>query len=83
MVALGSYSPLVLRPLGLRIAVYPVKGYSVTMPVADAERTPCVSLTDDEYKLVMSRLGDRMRIAGTAELAGYDTELNDTRWRIS
>jgi D-amino-acid dehydrogenase len=81
VVALGSYSPLMVRPLGLRIPVYPVKGYSVTMPVADPARAPCVSLTDDEYKLVMSRLGDRMRIAGTAELNGYDRELNQTRCR--
>jgi D-amino-acid dehydrogenase len=81
VVALGSYSPLMVKPLGLRLPIYPVKGYSVTMPVADPSKTPCVSLTDDEYKLVMSRLGDRMRIAGTAELNGYDRELNETRCR--
>jgi D-amino-acid dehydrogenase len=81
VVALGSYSPLAVRPLGLNLPVYPVKGYSVTMPVANPSKTPCVSLTDDEYKLVMSRLGNRMRIAGTAELTGYNTELNETRCR--
>jgi D-amino-acid dehydrogenase len=81
VVALGSYSPLVVRPLGLNLPVYPVKGYSVTMPVLDPDKTPTVSLTDDEYKLVMSRLGERMRIAGTAELNGYDTKLNETRCR--
>jgi D-amino-acid dehydrogenase len=81
VVALGSYSPLMVRPLGLRLPVYPVKGYSVTMPILDPVKAPCVSLTDDEYKLVMSRLGERMRIAGTAELNGYDTELNETRCR--
>jgi D-amino-acid dehydrogenase len=81
VVALGSYSPLMVRPLGLNLPIYPVKGYSVTMPVLDQAKTPCVSLTDDEYKLVMSRLGDRMRIAGTAELNGYDTALNQTRCR--
>jgi D-amino-acid dehydrogenase len=81
VVALGSYSPLMLRPLGIRIPVYPVKGYSVTMPVVDESLAPHVSMTDDEYKLVMSRLGDRMRVAGTAELNGYDTELNQTRCR--
>jgi D-amino-acid dehydrogenase len=79
IVALGSYSPLLLRPIGIGVPVYPVKGYSVTMPVVDRERAPCVSLTDDEYKLVMSRLGERMRIAGTAELNGYNTDLNETR----
>jgi D-amino-acid dehydrogenase len=81
VVALGSYSPLMVRPLGLRLPVYPVKGYSVTMPILDPVKAPCVSLTDDEYKLVMSRLGERMRIAGTAELNGYDTALNETRCR--
>ena len=81
VVALGSCSPQMVRPLGLKLPIYPVKGYSVTMPVLDPSRTPCVSLTDDEYKLVMSRLGERMRIAGTAELNGYNTELNDTRCR--
>jgi D-amino-acid dehydrogenase len=81
VLALGSYSPLMAKPLGLDLPVYPVKGYSVTMPVADAARAPTVSLTDDEYKLVMSRLGNRMRIAGTAELNGYNTELNPTRCR--
>jgi D-amino-acid dehydrogenase len=81
VVAMGSYSPLVLRPLGLRIPVYPAKGYSVTLRVADPQRAHTVSLTDDEYKLVYSRLGDRLRIAGTAELNGYSTDLNETRCR--
>lgn len=81
VVAMGSYSPLVLRPLGMRIPVYPAKGYSVTLPIADPARAYTVSLTDDEYKLVYSRLGDRLRIAGTAELNGYSTELNETRCR--
>ena len=81
VLALGSYSPLMAKPLGLNLPVYPVKGYSVTMPVIDERLAPCVSLTDDEYKLVMSRLGNRMRIAGTAELTGYDTTLNETRCR--
>ena len=79
VVALGSYSPLVLKPLGIRIPVYPVKGYSVTMAIQDPARTPTVSLTDDEYKLVISRLGERIRVAGTAELNGYNTDLNPRR----
>ena len=79
VLCLGSYSPLLTRPLGLHLNIYPAKGYSVTMPVADAARAPMVSLTDDEYKLVFSRLGDRLRIAGTAELNGYNTELNAVR----
>ena len=81
VVCLGPFSPLLLRPLGIRLAIYPAKGYSVTLPVADASKAHTVSLTDDEYKLVFSRLGDRLRIAGTAELAGYDTTLNQVRCR--
>lgn len=79
VVALGSYSPQLLAPLGIRLTIYPAKGYSVTLPVTDPERAPSVSLTDDEYKLVYSRLGDRLRIAGTCELNGYDTALNEVR----
>jgi D-amino-acid dehydrogenase len=81
VVAMGSYSPELLRPIGVRIAVYPAKGYSLTMKVADPALAHKVSLTDDEYKLVFSRLGDRLRVAGTAELNGYSTALNETRCR--
>jgi D-amino-acid dehydrogenase len=79
VVALGSYSPLVARDLGISLPVYPAKGYSASVPVADASRAPRVSLTDDEAKIVISRLGERLRIAGTAELSGYSTELNPVR----
>lgn len=79
VVALGSYSPQLLAPLGVRLTIYPAKGYSVTLPVKDPARAPSVSLTDDEYKLVYSRLGNRLRIAGTCELNGYDTALNEVR----
>ena len=79
VVAMGSYSPLLLRPLGIRIPVYPVKGYSATLPIMEPRNAPSVSLTDDEYQIVISRLGERMRVAGTAELNGYNTELNERR----
>ena len=79
VVAMGSLSPLLVKPLGIRLPIYPAKGYSVTMPVRDASKAHQVSLTDDEYKLVFSRLGDRLRIAGTAELNGYDRDLNRVR----
>ena len=79
VVAMGSLSPLLVKPLGIRLPIYPAKGYSVTMPVKDASRAHQVSLTDDEFKLVFSRLGDRLRIAGTAELNGYDRDLNRVR----
>jgi D-amino-acid dehydrogenase len=79
VLAMGSLSPLYAQQLGIRLPVYPAKGYSVTMPVKDASMAHQVSLTDDEYKLVFSRLGDRLRIAGTAELNGYDRDLNRVR----
>ena len=79
VLAMGSLSPLYAQPLGISLPIYPAKGYSVTMPVKDAALAHQVSLTDDEYKLVFSRLGDRLRIAGTAELNGYDRDLNRVR----
>jgi D-amino-acid dehydrogenase len=79
VLALGSFSPLLARQVGLPLSIYPAKGYSVTMPVRDRSSAHEVSLTDDEYKLVFSRLGDRLRIAGTAELNGYDRHLNPVR----
>ena len=79
VLALGSFSPLLARQVGLPLSIYPAKGYSVTMPVLDRSSAHEVSLTDDEYKLVFSRLGDRLRIAGTAELNGYDRHLNRVR----
>jgi D-amino-acid dehydrogenase len=83
VLAMGSLSPLYVAPLGIHIPIYPAKGYSVTMPVKDASKAHQVSLTDDEFKLVFSRLtgphGDRLRIAGTAELNGYDRDLNRVR----
>jgi D-amino-acid dehydrogenase len=81
VVSMGSYSPLLLRPLGIRIPVYPLKGYSITLPLGPAEvdAAPSVSLTDEAFKIVISRLGERLRAAGTAELTGYDTTLNTAR----
>jgi D-amino-acid dehydrogenase len=79
VLAMGSLSPLYVQPLGISLPIYPAKGYSVTMPVKDASMAHKVSLTDDEYKLVFSRLGDRLRIAGTAEFNGYDRDLNRMR----
>jgi D-amino-acid dehydrogenase len=79
VVALGSYSPLLLRPLGVPLLVYPLKGYSATLEVGEARGAPTVSLTDLASRIVVSRLGRRLRIAGTAELAGYDTALDPVR----
>ncbi|URI10212.1 D-amino acid dehydrogenase [Aquincola tertiaricarbonis] len=79
VLCMGSYSAAFARQLGITLRIYPAKGYSVTLPVIDPAHSYNVSLTDDEYKLVFSRLGDRLRIAGTAELNGYDTALNLVR----
>lgn len=79
VLAMGAFSAPLAAPLGLRLPVYPAKGYSVTMPVKDESMAHQVSLTDDEYKLVFSRLGQRLRIAGTAELNGYNRDLNPVR----
>ena len=79
VVALGSYSPLLTAPFGVHLPIYPAKGYSATVDVADPAKAPRVALTDDGAKLVFSRLGERLRIAGTAELSGYSTDLNPVR----
>jgi D-amino-acid dehydrogenase len=79
VVALGSYSPLLLRPIRLTLPVYPVKGYSITLALQSGDEAPYTSLTDHSRKLVFSRLGERLRVAGTAELNGYDTEVNEVR----
>ena len=81
VLSLGSYSPKLARPLGIPLAIYPAKGYSVTMPVKNPSAAWTVSLSDEAHKLVLSRLGDRLRIAGTAELTGYDTSINERRCR--
>jgi D-amino-acid dehydrogenase len=81
VLCLGSYSPLLTKPLGLKLPIYPAKGYSVTIPVGDHGGAPEISLTDDEFKLVYSRLGNRLRVAGTAEFAGYNTEIRESRAR--
>ena len=81
VVALGSYSPLLLRRVGVRLPVYPAKGYSATIPLSGDSVAPTVAMTDDGRKIVFSRLGQRLRVAGTAEFNGYDTELNGVRCR--
>ena len=79
VLCMGSYSPMLVKELGVNLLISPAKGYSATMQILDATKAPSVSLTDDQHKLVFSRLGDRLRIAGTAELNGYSTELNPVR----
>lgn len=77
--ALGSFSMPMLAATGIDLPVYPAKGYSATVPVTASNRAPVVSITDDDAKIVVSRLGDRLRIAGTAEFNGFDDSINDAR----
>lgn len=76
---LSSYTPKLLAPIGVKALVYPAKGYSATLPIVDTALAPSVSMTDDAKKIVFTRLGDRLRVAGTAELSGYDLGLNTVR----
>jgi len=79
LVAMGSYSPLLLAPLGIRLPVYPVKGYSITVPIVDEARAPVSTLLDESYKVAITRLGDRIRVGGMAELSGYSKGLPRAR----
>ena len=79
VVCMGSYTPLLLSTIGLSAAVYPAKGYSATMPILNSAAAPQGSITDDAKKIVFTRLGDRLRVAGTAELSGYKLDLNRVR----
>jgi D-amino-acid dehydrogenase len=79
VMAMGSFSTPLLKPLGIDLMIYPGKGYSATYPIVNSQAAPTVSLTDDGYKLVVSRLGDRLRVAGTCELNGYTRDLNSAR----
>ncbi|MFC3124543.1 D-amino acid dehydrogenase [Pseudoroseomonas globiformis] len=79
LLALGSYSPQLLTPLGLSLPVYPVKGYSITLPVADEAAAPVSTVMDETYKIAITRLGSRIRVGGTAEIAGFDTSLREER----
>ncbi|MGA0611395.1 D-amino acid dehydrogenase [Caldimonas sp. KR1-144] len=80
--ALGSYTAPLLRPYGVSLNIYPAKGYSATLRLKQPERASVVSLLDDSRKIAISRLGDHIRIAGTAELAGYDTRLDTPTARV-
>ncbi len=79
VLALGSYSPLLLAPIGIRLPVYPVKGYSITVPITDAAGAPESTVMDETHKVAVTRLGDRIRVGGTAELAGYSMALREPR----
>ncbi|MBN9581258.1 MAG: D-amino acid dehydrogenase [Afipia sp.] len=79
VVAFGSYTPALLAPLGLRLPIYPVKGYSITVPIVDAARAPVSTVMDETYKVAITRLGDRIRVGGMAEIAGFALDLPQAR----
>ncbi len=79
VLAMGPYSPQLVRNLGLKLPIYPLKGYSLTIDIQDEARAPVSTVMDETYKVAITRLGDRIRVGGLAEIAGYDLSLNPRR----
>ena len=79
VLALGPHSPLLVRHLGIKLPIYPLKGYSLTLDIQDESRAPVSTVMDETYKVAITRLGDRIRVGGLAEIAGYDLSLNPRR----
>jgi len=79
VLALGSYSTQLLKPLGIDIPVYPVKGFSITVPITDPAMAPESTIMDETHKVAVTRLGDRIRVGGTAQLSGFDLGLEESR----
>ncbi|MEY9596869.1 D-amino-acid dehydrogenase [Bradyrhizobium japonicum] len=79
VLALGSWSSRLVAPLGISLPVYPVKGYSITVPIKDASGAPESTVMDESYKVAITRLGNRIRVGGTAEISGYSSQLYDAR----
>ncbi|ODT16599.1 MAG: D-amino acid dehydrogenase small subunit [Mesorhizobium sp. SCN 65-12] len=81
VMAMGSYSAGFMRFIKRPIPVYPVKGYSITVPIKDADAAPVSTVMDETYKVAITRLGDRIRVGGTAEISGFDLRLHESRRR--
>jgi D-amino-acid dehydrogenase len=79
VLALGSWSPRLVSTLRISLPVYPVKGYSITVPITDPDAAPVSTVMDESYKVAITRLGDRIRVGGTAEISGYSTKLYAAR----
>jgi len=79
VLALGSYSSQMLKPLGIRAPVYPLKGYSLTVPISDPAMAPQSTVLDETYKVAITRFDQRIRVGGMAEIAGHDLSLNPRR----
>jgi D-amino-acid dehydrogenase len=78
VVAMGSYSTQLLKDI-VKLPVYPLKGYSITVPIVDAARAPTSTILDETYKIAVTRFDDRIRVGGMAEIAGFNTQLNPRR----
>lgn len=79
VVCAGCWSPELVRPLGVDICIYPVKGYSLTVPLSDADKAPTSTIHDDHYKVVSTRLGNRLRATGFVELADFNRDIPEAR----
>ncbi len=79
VIAMGSYSSKLLQSVGIKSPVYPVKGYSITLPISNTDASPVSTIMDETHKVAITRLGDRIRVAGIAELNGFNLELNESR----
>lgn len=77
--AFGSFTPILLKPLGLKVPIYPVKGYSITIPIVDESRAPISTIMDETFKIAITRLGDRIRVGGMAEIARFNRDLPISR----
>ena len=73
--AMGPYAPILLKTIGIRLPIYPIKGYSITMPITDPDAAPRSTIMDETHKVAITRLGDRIRVAGQAEIIGYNKNL--------
>lgn len=81
LVCMGSFTPFLLHDVGLRAPIYPVKGYSITVPITDESKAPVSTVIDDIYKVAVTRLGDRIRVGGMAEVSGYTIRLTEPRMK--
>lgn len=79
VVSLGSYAPAMLKPIGIDMPVYPVKGYSLTIPIVNEALAPVSTVMDEAFKVATTRLGDRIRVGGMAEIAGFSLDLPAAR----
>src|SRR5690606_18281391 len=79
VLATGSWTAPLLAPLGIRLPVYPLKGYSLTIPIRNEEMAPISTVLDESYKVAITRFDDRIRVGGMAEVSGYDMSLPERR----